>query len=347
MSNQWSLREEILSLSHRWPIVILFCLAGTALGWGASRIWPSPHEATAELYVAINVYRALDDRNVPIKFNYADDYKNWQMANLNTVIFMDPITQETLNRLRQQDPYWNNVSRDDLVSMLHVYWRNAGKWRLVADNSRPKYASQAVQAWRDVILEQLAVAIQASQKTMEIDNQLRSVAQNQARVVSGTVGLQQTSAVFKVSRQALAQLSSTQVVGEAERQKMLLTLQNAGTKAEIASLSVTFPPAGSSNGQVVSWLDEAIPSLDTAIQAWQARGEQYKQEQAQLSQAYAEASKQSLGFSANLQVEPVSLGPPALSSSRPTAILVLVGAAIGLLAWLLAAALYIMRKTRS
>jgi hypothetical protein len=347
MSNQWSLREEILTLSHRWPVIILFCLAGAALGWGASRLWPSPHEATAELYVAINVYRALDDRNVPIKFNYADDYKNWQMANLNTMIYMDPVTQETLDRLRQQDPYWNNVTRDDLVSMLHVYWRNAGKWRLVADNSRPKYASQAVQAWRDVILEQLSTAIQASQKTMEIDNRLRSVADNQARVISGTVGLQQTSAVFKVSRQALAQQPPAQAVDEAERQKMLLTLQNAGARAVIASLSADFPPAGSSNALVVSWLDSAIPSLDSAIQAWQARGEQYDQEQAQLSQDYAAASKTSLGFSANLQVEPVSVGPPALSSSRPTPTLVLVGAAIGLLAWLLAASFYIMRKTKS
>jgi hypothetical protein len=182
---------------------------------------------------------------------------------------------------------------------------------------------------------------------MEIDNQLRAVAQDQARVISGTVGLQQASAVFKVSRQALAQQPPGQAVDEAERQKMLLTLQNAGARAVIASLSATFPQAGSSNGQVVSWLDSAIPGLDTAIQAWQARGEQYNQEQAQLSQAYAEASKKSLGFSANLQIEPVSNGPPALSSSRPTATLVLVGAAMGLLAWLLAGAFFIMRRTRS
>jgi hypothetical protein len=347
MNNQWSLREEILALSHRWPVIIFFCLAGSGLGWGVSRIWPSPHEATAELYVAINVYRALDDRNVPIKFNYADDYKNWQMANLNTMIYMDPIIQETLDRLRQQDPYWNNVSRDDLSGMLHVYWRNAGKWRLVADHSRPKYASQAVQAWRNIILEQLTAAIQASQKTMEIDNQLRALAENQVRIISGTVGMQQASAAFKVSRQALAQSPSGQVVDEAERQKLLLTLQNAGARAEIASLSETFPAHGSSNGQMVSWLDGAIPSLETAIQSWQARGEELKQQQAQLSQAYAEASKTSLGFSANLQVEPVSVGPPALSSSRPTPTLVLVGAAIGLLAWLLVGAWYVMRKTKS
>ena len=347
MSNQWSLREEILTLSHRWPVIILFCLTGSTLGWGVSRVWPSPHEATAELYVAINVYRALDDRNVPIKFNYADDYKNWQMANLNTMIYMDPVILETLDRLRQQDPYWNNVSRDDLASMLHVYWRNAGKWRLVADNSRPRYASQAVQAWRNVILEQLTVAIRASQKTMDIDNQMRAMAENQVRIISGTVGMQQASAVFKVSRQALAQSPSNQVVDEAERQKMLLTLQNAGARAVIAALSETFPAAGSTNGQVVSWLDEAIPSLETAIQSWQARGEELKQQQAQLSQAYAEASKTSLGFSANLQVEPVSLGPPALSSSRPTPTLVLVGAAMGFLAWLVAGALYVMRKTNS
>ena len=347
MSNQWSLREEILTLSHRWPVIILFCLAGAALGWGVSRVWPSPHEATAELYVAINVYRALDDHNVPIKFNYADDYKNWQMANLNTMIYMDPVILETLNRLRQQDSYWDNVSQDDLVSMLHVYWRNAGKWRLVADNSQPKRAAQAVQAWQKVVLEQLTVAIQESQKTMEIDNQLQALAQNQANVISGTVGLQQASAAFKVSRQALAQAPSGQVVAEAERQKILAVLQNAGARTVVSSLSATFPETGSSNGQVVSWLDSAIPGLDAAIQSWQARGEQLKQQQAQLSQAYADASKKSLGFSANLQAEPVSGGPPTLSSTRPTAILVLVGAAMGLLAWLLAAALYITRKARS
>lgn len=347
MSNQWSLRQAILSFSHRWPVIILFCLVGAALGWGASRLWPSPHQATAELYVAINVYRALDNHNVPLKFNNPDDYKNWQMADLNTMIYTDSVTQETLTRLRQQDPYWKGVSRDDLVNMLHVYWRTTGKWRLAAENMRPRLAAQAVHAWQAVILEQLTFAIQESQKTMEIDNQLSALAQNQVQVISGTVGLQQASALFKISRQALAQQPSGQAVDEAERQKIQIALQNAGARAVITSLSETFPTAGSSNGQVVNWLDSAIPSLDTAIQTWQARQQVLKQQQTQLSQAYAEASRKSLGFSANLVVEPVSIGAPELSSIRPTGTLVLVGAALGLLVWLLASALYITWKTRS
>src|SRR5512137_1897129 len=93
MINEWSLRDEILTISHRWPLIVLFCLAGSLIGFALSYVWPSPHRATKELYVGLNIDQALEDQNAAdhakIKFYNADDYKNWQMSSLNTLIFAD------------------------------------------------------------------------------------------------------------------------------------------------------------------------------------------------------------------------------------------------------------------
>jgi hypothetical protein len=90
---EWSFRDEILLITHRWPIILLFCLVGSLVGWIISFCSPSPHRATKELYVGLNVYRATEDRNAAehagIQFSNPNDYKNWQMANLNSLIFMD------------------------------------------------------------------------------------------------------------------------------------------------------------------------------------------------------------------------------------------------------------------
>ena len=54
---------------RRWlpPIagiwIVLFCLAGALVGWLVSLVMPSPHRATKELFVGLNISRSADDRN--------------------------------------------------------------------------------------------------------------------------------------------------------------------------------------------------------------------------------------------------------------------------------------------
>ena len=93
MTYQLSVREEVLQTSHHWTVIFSFCLAGIVIGWGVSIFWPANYRASKEIYVGINPYRALEDRNAAehaeIEFINPDDYKNWQMSNLNNIIQMD------------------------------------------------------------------------------------------------------------------------------------------------------------------------------------------------------------------------------------------------------------------
>src|SRR3990172_5797038 len=123
-TNEWSFRDEALAATHRWHLIVLFCLVGGLAGWLVSLVLPSPHRATKELFVGLNVFRSADDRNAVehagLPISSANDYKNWQMSSLNSVIFMDTVLDETLSRLRVVDPYWQNIGRQDLAEMLHV-----------------------------------------------------------------------------------------------------------------------------------------------------------------------------------------------------------------------------------
>src|SRR5512139_1950407 len=124
----WNLRANILGNAHRWPVVMLFVLAGSLLGLLLAFLWPTPYRAEAGLQVAYNA--DVHPRN-------PDDFKNWQMEQLDVLIHSDEVLHETLARLQSQDPSWNSYTLDEIRSKVHTYWRNAGEWRLVAEAPTP------------------------------------------------------------------------------------------------------------------------------------------------------------------------------------------------------------------
>jgi hypothetical protein len=60
--------------------------------------------------------------------------------------------------------------------MLQVYWRNAGRWRLTAENEDPDWARQAVQVWKEVVLEKTGEAVRESQSLFVTELRLRALA---------------------------------------------------------------------------------------------------------------------------------------------------------------------------
>ena len=113
---EWSLREEILAAAHRWPEIVAFGLVGVLLGWALALLWPVPYQATLGLNVGLNVYHIPEGQSLSgfdhSELRLVDDYKNWQLANLDTMVSTDRILDETLTRLRSQDEYWLGVDRD-------------------------------------------------------------------------------------------------------------------------------------------------------------------------------------------------------------------------------------------
>ena len=351
--NEWSLRDEILAAAHRWPLIIIFCLMGALAGWGVSKIWPSPHQATAELYVGLNIYRAFQDRNAVsfadgVNFNSPDDYKNWQMADLNTVIFMDDLIKKTLNQLRQEGEYWQDINRDELRGMLHAYWRNPGKWLLVAENSNPKYARQAAAAWQDVVVQSINDATASAQETMALDMQLQALTNTQTQTSTRLSDLKQVRSLLSDWQNQGKQWASDQPVKSEDRQQLWSLVNEIGSTdpAWKAPLDA-FPAAGAPAQEYLSWLDQVMISTDNEITLVQGQINSFEKERASLVEQYGAASKKSFGLSTNLEVAKATGAQPRQVAVRPTGTLMLVGSILGLIAlallWLLQLTLRRMR----
>ena len=137
----WSLAKELYRSFHQWPVILLFMGVGALVGWSLTFMLPANYRAVEQVYVGLNPYRAFSDANFLAvarpKYSNIDDYKNWQMSQLETVIYLDTFMDATLDRLRKQDPYWDNMDANQLFNILEADWRTAGVWSLIATHPDP------------------------------------------------------------------------------------------------------------------------------------------------------------------------------------------------------------------
>lgn len=339
MTNDWSLRDEILSATQHWPWLMLFCALGSLLGWTVSFIWPTPHRATTELYVGLNVYRSAEDANASeyagIELVNANDYKNWQMASLNSMTTMDEVVQETLQRLQQTDPYWQKVKSAQLAQSLHVYWRNAGKWRLVAENNDPKHAARAVTVWQDVVLEHVHAAVNESQRAMVLEFQLKSIAETQSQIITGTETLKQTRTVLANWNNNLSEVDPGKPLENTERWQLWHSIARNNLDASWTPLLAAFPSPQAATRDYAGWVEKVTPALDDTIQSMENQIKDLSAQATEVKRQFAEASQKSRGLSATLDVEKISGARAEQTIVRPTGMLVFVGSLFGLVAWLI------------
>jgi hypothetical protein len=217
MQQSWSLREEIYQVSQRWPVILVFILTGALVGAMVAWIIPAPFQAISDIYVGLDVYRAMQDMNIPIRPEGANDYKNWQMENLKLVMTSQPVINETIKRLRQEDGYWNNVNKKSLASMLKVYWRSAGKWRLAAEHPNPQLALHALDVWKTTALAEVHSAIEKSQEVLVLDAliqanaaQVAELSARQAQISQAMVEIENLSdRIASTSYEAVQSQSAT------------------------------------------------------------------------------------------------------------------------------------------
>ena len=218
MNMDFSIREAILSATQSWPLVLAFGIMGVLLGLVAAFIWPSYHQATKALHVGLNVYQISEEPGVPgianPQFIYADDYKNWQMATLNNVIFMDSILEGALSQLRSQDEYWTQIKREQFTGMLKVNWRNAGKWNLVAEHPQADFAAQAVTAWENSIIEKTHIAIGSARESLMLDLEIRALMNTQVQATTRLATLEEQLAGLESWRLIIDALPPDQPVDE-------------------------------------------------------------------------------------------------------------------------------------
>ncbi len=346
MTNEWSIRDEILNSTHQWPLVFSFCLVGILIGWGISIFWPTSYRVSKEIYVGINPYQALTDRSASehasVQFNNPDDYKNWQMANLNVLIQTDWMIDETLLNLQNQDDYWKGVSREDLARMLKVNWRNAGKWRLVAESDDPSRAAQVLAVWHDIVIKNVQNAVGEAQNTLVLDTQLQSFSSDQTRAISRLAELIQLRETVATYLKTASSWHADYQPSQDEYWELWYTVAQTDFDPAWEPLLEAFPIDGSPASSYIDWLNQVDIVLDQAIRTLEAQSKALQVQIDETGARYKDASNKSFGLSGNLQVEKIRRRPPEQYAIRPTGLLILVGGILGLLLWII---LWLVRIT--
>ena len=176
-SRNWELREQVYNLLHRWPAICGAIIIGAFIGWGIVPHLAGTLQSFRTDLSGVNAYRRYSDTIFEAlanpKYSNLDNYQYWQMSQLDAALFLDQFLNPSLEKLRQEDSYWQSVEINELQSMLSSEWRTTGTWSLIADHTNPKLASQAVKAWSSVAVDQIEKAVDASRGVILIDHKLR------------------------------------------------------------------------------------------------------------------------------------------------------------------------------
>jgi hypothetical protein len=347
---EWSLREEIINAFHNWPVIVASILGGALLGLLVAFLIPAPYRASTDIAVLINPYRTVEDRYnaayTNFEFRNPDDYKHWQMSQLNTLVYSDEYIEETLRRLRTQDQAWNDVSHADLSNMLTVAWRNAGRWMLSAETDNQQMAAEALEAWKSVILEKVNASIDQSKKLYQIDLDLRAITTAQLKNQEQQLSLEASLETIKEMSEELGQDSSDQPLDPVVRSRLLQSVaQSAELNAGWRTVFETFPVEGAPTSEYQNWIDLAIAALEQGIQTNTQQSALLDRDRLDKTAEWQAGLEAGKGLAATLQVEELAKKAPKIQQILSTSLAMLVGALLGLIVWLFVILIRITRKT--
>ncbi len=325
--NTWNPRDHILSITHRWHFVAACFLVGSLLGWGIASIWPAPYRASIDLYVGI-APRPQDE------FRNLDDYKNWQMDQLETLAFTDDFLSETLAALQNLDPDWDDTTVPDLRQTLKISWRNAGRLHLAAEADHADHASQAVEAWGRVIVDRVGSALSSAGQVALINNQLQAINAAHTECLLHQQLLSDEWVALSAWQDRLEAMPDDQLDVSDRQELQAAASRTADWGAAWAALWESIPPPGAAPAAYLPWLGRVIQTIGTDLADLSSEIAALDEQRRELEPAYLLAAERSLSLSANMTVEHTSAALPLPEPVRHPGTAALVGGALGVLIYL-------------
>jgi hypothetical protein len=315
-------RQRILILAHQWPYPLAAFFIGALLALGIALLIPPGYAAETRLGVSYHADAI---------FRNSDDFKNWEIGQLNTIILSAPVLDRTLQNLQAEDSFWGDFSAGDLYPELNVYWQNVGTWRLVATAGDAAHARQLVKAWKEAALgvvgEALSQSAELTNLNLEIQAITRAEIDNQLRLAE----LTQIQASLSDWQTAADQGQSPD---ELQRWRMQYLVAQI-TPSEGASLGLlqSFPAGGSAPEDYTTWLGKALAATSEQIAIVQSQAPLITQRKGEITQQWQAAYAASQGLSSYLQVETLPDYQDSVHAQRSNALMALVGGLLGFLAW--------------
>lgn len=325
MHNQWNVREEILNAAHRWPFIFLFFIIGSLIGFGVSYILPHFYRAEVTLHVSYNADSI---------FRNPDDYKNWNMEQLDVIILSENILQKTLARLTADDPYWQDISTEQLAQRLQVHWRSVGVWRLVAEDRQPERAVALAQAWKAVTLEEIAVALENAHLAQQVNDQFMATARARVDASLRASSLSQVAQALSAWRDANAQADPNQPPDNASRWRILSLVALVASDNEAGeTLLAQMPVEGSTNEEYLVWIENVLAYIDAELPLIEKQLTDLTTQAETYYTQWMEINHIAYGLSMYLTVEQAGADKPIAKAVRLDSTAALVGGALGLIVW--------------
>ena len=334
----WYLAEVVKYAFHRWPIIVAFILVGGLVGAASSIIWPAPYRAVTEIFVGLDVFRAVESRYVGeyanLEFRYPDDYKRWQMTQLNDLVLSEEYLEETLARLRNQDFYWSRVEPIDLLPAISVHWRDPGRWQLVAESDTSEQALYLVETWKDVVLDKTNLAIASSQDLFFLDIKLQILESEQVRISLDIDELYGIKDNLVKLRKDLEKGGDDELLGELQYAELTVLFTQAGICVPDWYQPGHEPLSPDSLTQDgLFWIDQAITLLNRRLENLSNQLDEVRSEQVVLMDQWRLSLHSGRGLAATIIVEDYSEVFTRVSQPRSPGTATLVGGIFGLLVW--------------
>jgi len=337
--DSWNLRDEIKNLENQWYVVFLVILLGGVIGFGLSYLVPAPYRATADLYVGIDVTR-VNEMEYIIPFAKTeplnlDDYKNWQLKQVASVISSDLVLGNTLASLAAKDASWNEMTTADFRKNMDIYWFDTGVWQLEVLNSDKSQAELAVQTWLDEGFKKLSELLEVSKANAILDAQLFALADD-IGLLKGRISRLET---FLSSADDWIDIfenaSPDEPLPEDLRKEIDAWILVYRKNEQYWQVPVGDLPGNTGPlSQYLSWLTSAQLVGQIDIEESQLHLASLMVEREKVLPEYHQGLEDSLGLSVNVVLEP-NLSQPTVSNVRSSGTMTLGGGILGIMVWLI------------
>ncbi len=329
MNNEWNVSNTILDITHRWPILIIAFLIGSLIGWSVSYILPSSYQAEASLYVAFNA---------DAFFRNPDDYKNWELGQLNALVYSDEILGETLAHLKSNNHDWDQVSIEDIRQTLGAYWRNAGKWRLVAEHPDKGMASQLVETWRDVIAAFVKDSTNNASEMLKISTAIEVNKTAEEQITLKILKLESVVDALSSWKDSLLTDEIDEPIETLNRWHLLGILSEISNNDPVyIKLLEIIPEPNAPTIEYIDWIDKILIVIETEIEQLEQQTNELSNYVEQLNQEWKNRSDASNGLTAYLTVKTITDEKVESRPIRTSPQLALIGGVLAVLLWLVIA----------
>jgi len=346
--NEWKLREKLIQFTKTWPILITVLLGSGLIAWGTVHLFPPLQRATADLFIGIDITRVYDVSSLATyaktePFN-VDDYKNWQLSQINGIATSERISNLTLEKLRDVDPYWEDVSAEEFQKSQDLFWYDVGIWRLQFQNPENEYALQGVQAWREILLQDLSRLIQESEDVLEFEGRMRAsntaISQLETRVTEMELLTVELAAI----RAELASADPQQGMDDSTREDLWLLI--AGTAEEDVlweQVLDEIPERDQPHLTYILWMDYVLAAVESDLESHQAIIEALVSDHELLTENYLREIREAHGLSASLYIEEETTQPKIIETYPDTQI-ALLSSFVSLLIYIIVWVMFSERK---